>query len=547
MTETIGQRLKKAREYRHLTLEKVAEATHIRMQSLKALEADDFSAMPSPVQARGFLRNYAQYLGLDLDQMIEELRAEPHEPETEQEIVFEADQETSLSESKQSDLEAGKETSPEPFWQTWLRRTKQEVGDLDDASATQTDSESVSYREQEAIPETEIASEGDASERNEEEAGVEESEIKPRLNLLSLFLSWANIRITRQKTDRSLAIEEISEAGTLPEFDADLPAKPALSSQEINNNIGLQLRQRREMLSLTLEEIERHTRMRVQYLDALEKGSFNKMSSPVQARGMLSGYANFLDLDSDNLLLQFADALQAQHKERYPEKPARTREQPNIPESVPTLRSFIAGDLVFGIGMASLLVVFSVWAISRVLDLQSEQGADVQVEATSPSISEALIGTPVEAVEAEVTLIPAEDTPIPDLPEGTLEIPTLDITVNVQLNIVAVERTYLRVMIDGEVAFDGRTIPGNAYPFDAEQSIEILAGNGAALRVVYNQRNLGLLGGFGQIANYVYTAEEVLVPTPVIPPTPTNTPFISPTPSVTPSPTPTALPVDELQ
>jgi hypothetical protein len=113
---------------------------------------------------------------------------------------------------------------------------------------------------------------------------------------------------------------------------------------------------------------------------------------------------------------------------------------------------------------------------------------------------------------------------------------------------VAVERTFLRVIVDDEVAFDGRTIPGNAYPFEAAQSIELLAGNGAAIRVVYNQRDLGLLGGFGQIARYVYTADEILVPTPEIPPTPTNTLFVSPTPSETPSPTltPVASPTDAI-
>ena len=74
------------------------------------------------------------------------------------------------------------------------------------------------------------------------------------------------------------------------------------------------------MLSLTLEEIERHTRMRAQFMDALEKGNFDELPSPVQTRGMLSNYASFLDLDVDDILLQFADALQARHRERYPEK-----------------------------------------------------------------------------------------------------------------------------------------------------------------------------------------------------------------------------------
>src|ERR1041384_3238377 len=74
MTHTIGQRLKTQREGKRLTLEKVFEATRIRVQYLQALETDDLSVLPSPVQARGYLRNYAEYLGLDVEQMLEEMR-----------------------------------------------------------------------------------------------------------------------------------------------------------------------------------------------------------------------------------------------------------------------------------------------------------------------------------------------------------------------------------------------------------------------------------------------------------------------------------------
>src|SRR5512144_2924487 len=77
---TIGQRLKEAREVKRLTLEKVFEATRIRVQYLRALEADDLSVMPSPVQARGYLRNYAEYLGLDVEQVLSELRATHMQP-----------------------------------------------------------------------------------------------------------------------------------------------------------------------------------------------------------------------------------------------------------------------------------------------------------------------------------------------------------------------------------------------------------------------------------------------------------------------------------
>src|SRR6185503_12495022 len=75
MTQTIGQRLKTEREEQRLTLEKVFEATRIRVPYLQALEADDLSMLPSPVQARGYLRNYAEFLGLDFEQLLEEMHA----------------------------------------------------------------------------------------------------------------------------------------------------------------------------------------------------------------------------------------------------------------------------------------------------------------------------------------------------------------------------------------------------------------------------------------------------------------------------------------
>ena len=82
MTQTIGQRLKAEREEQRLTLEKVFEATRIRVQYLQALEEDDLSVMPSPVQARGYLRNYADYLGFDVDRILHDLREQNAQPST---------------------------------------------------------------------------------------------------------------------------------------------------------------------------------------------------------------------------------------------------------------------------------------------------------------------------------------------------------------------------------------------------------------------------------------------------------------------------------
>src|SRR5512139_3923313 len=74
MSLTIGRQLKRAREQHHLTLEKAAEATHIRLHYLQALEGDDYSVIPSAAQARGFLRNYSSFLGLDLEAALTEIQ-----------------------------------------------------------------------------------------------------------------------------------------------------------------------------------------------------------------------------------------------------------------------------------------------------------------------------------------------------------------------------------------------------------------------------------------------------------------------------------------
>jgi cytoskeleton protein RodZ len=65
----LGQLLRQTREERGISLEKVAEETRIRATYLQALEQGEYDALPTPGHVHGFLRNYALYLGLDLDEV----------------------------------------------------------------------------------------------------------------------------------------------------------------------------------------------------------------------------------------------------------------------------------------------------------------------------------------------------------------------------------------------------------------------------------------------------------------------------------------------
>lgn len=118
--ETIGQRLKRLRLSRQISLEKAAEATRIRPHYLQALEEDNYSAMASAAQGRGFLRLYADYLGLDLEAAMNELhRSEaPETPPSPPPETPSASQRAAVSKP----AKPAEEGERRPFWARLLRR-----------------------------------------------------------------------------------------------------------------------------------------------------------------------------------------------------------------------------------------------------------------------------------------------------------------------------------------------------------------------------------------------------------------------------------------
>src|SRR5439155_11424156 len=61
----IGSALRAERERRHVSLDAVARGTLVRFDFLELIDQDRFDELPSGAYAKGFLRSYATYLGLD--------------------------------------------------------------------------------------------------------------------------------------------------------------------------------------------------------------------------------------------------------------------------------------------------------------------------------------------------------------------------------------------------------------------------------------------------------------------------------------------------
>jgi cytoskeleton protein RodZ len=65
-----GDNLRREREMRGVTLAEISESTKISMRRLKALEEEDFSALPGGVFNRGYVRAYAHFLGINEEETV---------------------------------------------------------------------------------------------------------------------------------------------------------------------------------------------------------------------------------------------------------------------------------------------------------------------------------------------------------------------------------------------------------------------------------------------------------------------------------------------
>ncbi|MFL7891184.1 MAG: helix-turn-helix domain-containing protein [Anaerolineales bacterium] len=419
MSERIGKELQETRQGLEISLEQAAEETRIRLRYLQALEQGDFNQLPSKAHLRGFLRSYADYLGIDSGRLLKKFEQ--------------------------------------------LENPEQEI-------------------------EVEIPSE------------------------------------------------------LLPEEPKD-PQK----SVSIFEDLGEQLRQRREMLGFSLEEVERNIHIRQHYLEALEAGNLDGLPSPVQGRGMLQNYAKFLGLDVDAILLKYADGLQAQLVERKAKKPVQSDTKPRSRRMSVPFSGIFPGEWILRAVLILVVLAFVIWGATRISSLRAAQTP----AETVPPIVEALQSTPENDITAEPQLTntpdqgisepvnqPANDNvQIPPTEEVLPETPVPTISdAPIQVYISILRRAWMRVTVDGEVEFEGRVIPGSAYSFSGEFEIDLITGNGAGLQVFFNGTDLGILGVYGEVVYKVFTPEGVLLPTPTSTAVPTDTPQASPTPPVTNTP-----------
>ena len=298
--------------------------------------------------------------------------------------------------------------------------------------------------------------------------------------------------------------------------------------------IGKTLREARERLGLTLGEVERATRIRAHHLVALEAGDLEALPSPVQARGFLKNYAEFLGLDVDAILLRYAETLQSRRTRLRPAEAHAPAIRPAVRVRLRRPRWLSADLFVAGSITLSVMVVL-IWGLGRVMSVLRERTLAAQSETallnpsvtSSPTATEVLMELPPSA---EVVIVEPLSTPSPTaLPPLAVQSSGVDVR-------LVVERSaWIRVLVDGQESFRGRVTPGQLLEYVGLEVVEVTTGNAAGLHVFYNGQDQGTLGALGEVVIRLWTTEGVLTPTPTQTHTPTVTPRVTTTPRSTPT------------
>ncbi len=85
-------------------------------------------------------------------------------------------------------------------------------------------------------------------------------------------------------------------------------------AKQQQQSLGEEFRLRRQEMNLSLKEVEAATSIRMNHLEAIERGEISQLISPVYARGFVEQYAIFLGLNTDDCRKQVASLFPRQEQ-----------------------------------------------------------------------------------------------------------------------------------------------------------------------------------------------------------------------------------------
>lgn len=258
---------------------------------------------------------------------------------------------------------------------------------------------------------------------------------------------------------------------------------------------GEELRRQRLVREVSLESIAAATKISVRYLEALEKGNFDRLPAPVFTRGFIRAYATYLGLDPEEMVNAYLSET-GNSAPRAPDGPAgparRSRQGPS-----PT--SLAVGSLASALFVLILLGFWSSFHRSPPAAVRSSAPRTPPVP--PPHVQEVPAGGMTSASAAP----PSGAAPTSPSFDGGIAL-SLDFHADCWVELFADER----------LIYSGILKAGESRHFEARRGFRITLGNAAAAAIRVNGRPLPPLGNAGEVVRD-YRIDQTRLPQPVAP------------------------------
>jgi cytoskeleton protein RodZ len=198
-------------------------------------------------------------------------------------------------------------------------------------------------------------------------------------------------------------------------------------NEETNNDIFKSLKEKREALGLTLNDIFQRTRITTVNLEAIENGSFHLLAVPIYARNFIKTYTRTLGIDSAPFLAkydEYLNSINAVETQRLEQK----TEKVSYLDKIVEYKTYLWAAATLSLFLIGLLIVVNTeQPTSDNSNLSGETPAIDVVTTNDPSLTEPAL--PLSAVDQAASIPQVLPTiPLPAVDQKTVVTPTAPVS-----------------------------------------------------------------------------------------------------------------------
>ena len=251
--------------------------------------------------------------------------------------------------------------------------------------------------------------------------------------------------------------------------------KSKLETEQLDKLIvlGQHLHQIRTKKGISIRFLTEKTRIQRRLIVAIEEGKMDVLPEPIYIRELIKQIANTLGENGKELSQQFPVDREINYKNKYISW-LKVEFQKPIFQLRPVHLYFLY----------ILVVIFSVRSLSDILEPSSINTTNINYGIEKKSI----YSPAIDKSSALTSTSPNNEQVV------------VDITIK--------DRSWLQVVVDGKVEFEGTLSSGSHRTWIANNRLTIKAGNAGGVLVAYNHRQAKQLGKPGQVEEVTFSAKE---------------------------------------